>query len=106
MLIEPFSQYRRFLLPPAAMLIISLTDGVGFVAEQRFTRKSTKVEGLYFLREAELLGYLKLAIIQSRPHEKLSSTSNSTLTPWISTGQLVTGLRSKNDINDPDTQTN
>ncbi|KAI1483952.1 polyketide synthase dehydratase-domain-containing protein [Daldinia eschscholtzii] len=104
--LEAFTQYRRSLSLPATVLNVSPIDGVGFVAENPFARKNMKAQGLYFLHEAELLDFLELAIVQSQPHEKLSSTSNSTLTPWISTGQLVMGLHSEGDLNDPNTRTN
>lgn len=104
--LEAFTQYRRSLSLPATVLNISPIDGVGFVAENPFARKNMKAQGLYFLSEAELLDFFELAIIQSRPFEELSSTGNSTLTPWTSTGQLVMGLRSEGDLNDPNTRTN
>ncbi|KAF3063606.1 Lovastatin diketide synthase LovF [Daldinia childiae] len=104
--LEAFTQYRRSLSLPATVLNISPIDGVGFVAETPFARKNMKAQGLYFLREAELLDLFELAITQSYPFEGLSSTGNSTLTPWTSTGQLVMGLRSESDLNDPNTRTN
>ncbi|KAK6950125.1 hypothetical protein Daesc_008451 [Daldinia eschscholtzii] len=104
--LEAFTQYRRSLSLPATVLNVSPIDGVGFVAENPFARKNMKAQGLYFLHEAELLDFLELAVVQSQPHEKLSSTSNSTLTPWISTGQLVMGLHSEGDLNDPNTRAN
>ncbi|KAJ3541377.1 hypothetical protein NM208_g4643 [Fusarium decemcellulare] len=119
--LEAFTQYRRSLSLPASVLNVAPIEDVGFVAENAFAKKNIKGQGLYFLREVEVLHFLELAIRLS-PAES-TTTSHSTLTaveeadvdhfgklshkhPWTSTGQLIMGLRSEGDLNDPNTRTN
>ncbi|TID06330.1 Compactin diketide synthase mokB [Colletotrichum higginsianum] len=121
--LEAFTQYRRGLGLPASILNICPIDGVGFVAENQFARKNMKAQGLYFLREPELLDFLELAIklspasVRTRPprcpttaaaaHESREEKDESGWQkPWVSTGQVIMGLRSEEDLNDPNTRTN
>lgn len=106
--LEAFTQYRRSQSLPAAVLNICPIEDVGFVAENAFARKNMKAQGLYFLREAELLDFLQLAIVKSNPTPYMDSTSMGAAmtTPWTSTGQFIMGLHSEGDLNDPNTRTN
>ncbi|KAM6508198.1 hypothetical protein FALCPG4_018080 [Fusarium falciforme] len=119
--LEAFTQYRRSLSLPASILNICPIDGVGFVAENPFALKNMKAQGLYFLRELELLRFLELAIKlspaaghttshqPSMPLRAVDADHSGYLShqhPWSSTGQVVMGLRSEGDLNDSNTRTN
>ncbi|KAF9870424.1 hypothetical protein CkaCkLH20_12091 [Colletotrichum karsti] len=122
--LEAFTQYRRSLGLPASVLNICPIDGVGFVAENSFARKNMKAQGLYFLRETELLDFLELSIQLSPVSATASSRSTSEVasneavthfeipekllykSPWTSMSQMVMGLRSEGDLKNPNTRTN
>lgn len=102
--LEAFCQYRQSLSLPASVLNICPIDGVGFVAENSFAKKSMKAQGLYFLGAKELLDFLELSILVSKPWELIPPGSGKE--GWKNLGQIAMGLRSKGDLNDPNTRTN
>jgi NAD(P)-dependent dehydrogenase (short-subunit alcohol dehydrogenase family)/aryl carrier-like protein len=119
--LEAFTQYRRSLSLPASVLNICAIEDVGYVAENAFAKKNIKSQGLYSLREKELLDSFELAIRlspasttttpdpSSRLVEETEVEHHSKLTqhhPWSSKGQVVMGLRSESDLNDTNTRTN
>ncbi|KAJ4328105.1 hypothetical protein N0V84_001473 [Fusarium piperis] len=119
--LEAFTQYRRSLSLPASVLNICAIEDVGYVAENAFAKKNIKSQGLYSLREKELLDFFELAIrlspasttttpnSLSRPVEETEVGHHGKLTqhpPWSSKGQVVMGLRSESDLNDANTRTN
>ena len=111
--LEAFTQYRRSLSLPASVLNICPIEDAGFVAQNPFARKNLKAQGLYFLREAELLDFLELAIKLSPATAAQPATlangkgsGPTAIVPWASTAQLVMGLRSEEDLNDPNARTN
>lgn len=102
--LEAFCQWRRSLSLPASVLNICPIDGVGFVAENQLARKNMKAQGLYFLGESELLDFMELSILTSRP---IAVTRPEDLkTGWKNPGQIVMGLKSEEDLNDTNTRTN
>lgn len=102
--LEAFCQWRRSLSLPASVLNICPIDGVGFVAENQLARKNMKAQGLYFLGESELLDFMELSILTSRP---IAVTRPENLkTGWKNCGQIVMGLKSEEDLNDTNTRTN
>ncbi|RSL89606.1 hypothetical protein CEP51_001128 [Fusarium floridanum] len=118
--LEAFTQYRRSLSLPASVLNICAIEDVGYVAENAFAKKNIKSQGLYSLREKELLDFFELAIRLS-PVSPLTPTHSSSMAPgevevdhhgksthhpWSSKGQVVMGLRSESDLNDTNTRTN
>ncbi|WAO96249.1 Carrier domain-containing protein [Fusarium falciforme] len=118
--LEAFTQYRRSLSLPASVLNICAIEDVGYVAENAFAKKNIKSQGLYSLREKELLDFFELAIrlspastttpdSSSRLVEETEVDHHAKLTqhhPWSSKGQVVMGLRSESDLNDTNTRTN
>lgn len=123
--LEAFTQYRRSLSLPASVLNIAPIDDIGFVAENPFARSNMKAQGVYFLREPELLDFLELAIrlspatatttshlspVAISPTDSSNDVGHSGQLqhhrPWTSTAQLVMGLRSDDNLNDSNTKTN
>lgn len=121
--LEAFAQYRRSLSLPASVLNICAIEDVGYVAENAFAKKNIKSQGLYSLREKELLDFFELSIRLSpasttpRPGMPSSLVENQEAEighhgkstqhhPWSSKGQIVMGLRSEADLNDTNTRTN
>ncbi|KAJ5957961.1 Acyl transferase/acyl hydrolase/lysophospholipase [Penicillium vulpinum] len=102
--LEAFCQWRRSLFLPAAVLNICPINGVGFVAENKLARKNMKAQGLYFLGESELLDFMELSILTSRP--TAVTQSDDLKTGWKNPGQIVMGLKSEADLNDINTRTN
>ena len=66
-------------------------------------QKKLKAQGLYFLGERELLDYVELCILKSRPQEP--DTAQDANAPWTSSGHLIMGLASEVHLDDPSCQT-
>lgn len=108
--LESFTQHRRRLGLPASVLGVCPVDDIGFVAENPTVRKKLKSQGLYFLPERELLDYIELAILNSSPAPPAAASQSSTtdddpISPWMSTGHIIMGLRSVVHLEDPNCQT-
>lgn len=98
--LESFCQYRHTLGLPASVLSICPVDGVGFVAENPAVRKKLKSQGLYFLAERELLDYMELSILNSKPPTDEKTLADQSAS-WKSSGHLIMGLRSEVQLDDP-----
>jgi aryl carrier-like protein len=105
--LEAFCQYRLGLGLPTAVLGICPIKGVGFVAESAVAQRNTKAQGIYSLGESEYLGYVELSILAAM--SKSPSASVPSILPpvaWKNDGQIVMGLRSELDLEDPNNRTN
>jgi aryl carrier-like protein len=100
--LEAFCQFRHSLGLPASVLNISPVEGVGFVAENPHAKKNLKAQGIYTLREREFLDFLELSLIESTPAAG-ENTSPTAIPPrpWVNRSQLLMGLRSEQDLADP-----
>ena len=70
-----------------------------------------KAEGVYFLGESELLDFIELSILTSPPpsgsaNASLSEENAASERNWSNSSQIIMGLRSEGDLNDPETRTN
>jgi len=106
--LEAWCQWRRAQSLPASILNICPIDGVGFVAENQFARKNMKAQGLYFLGESEFLDFLELSMFASQPTAGVAAAVQAEQAGrgWRNPGQIVMGLKSEGDLNDPNTRTN
>ncbi|KAF2788729.1 putative polyketide synthase [Melanomma pulvis-pyrius CBS 109.77] len=90
--LEGFCQYRRSLGLAATALSIGAIEDIGFLAENTQAERNMRSRGQYFLSSAELLDFLELAILSSRP-ELSTDGSHIVARPWETTGHIITGLR-------------
>ncbi|OJI89152.1 hypothetical protein ASPTUDRAFT_134297 [Aspergillus tubingensis CBS 134.48] len=111
--LEAFCQYRHQQGLPASVLNICPIDGVGFVAENPIARRNMKAQGLYFLGEREFLDYVELGLLNSHttltPAGSGAPSSSPSISPpaaWKNPGQILMGLRSELDLDDPNNRTN
>ncbi|KAH3942932.1 hypothetical protein HBI24_080280 [Parastagonospora nodorum] len=100
--LEAFCQFRHSLELPASVLNISPVEGVGFVAENPQAKKNLKAQGIYTLREREFLDFLELNLIESVPSAD-GKTGPTAIPPkpWLNRSQVLMGLRSEQDLADP-----
>ncbi|KAI1770343.1 hypothetical protein F4818DRAFT_455735 [Hypoxylon cercidicola] len=104
--IEAFCRYRHSLGLPASVLNIGPIRDVGFVAENSHAMHNIKAQGLYLLGEREFLGFLELSLLDSHPAGLSAAAPNSIPpTPWYNSTQVVMGLRSEQDLDDPNNRT-
>ncbi|KAI1101771.1 hypothetical protein F4804DRAFT_334979 [Jackrogersella minutella] len=106
MFVEAFCRYRHSLGLPASVLNIGPVQDVGFVAENAHAMHNIKAQGLSLLSEREFLDFLELSLLDSYP---MDSTAVAPLTvpptPWYNSTQVIMGLRSDQDLDDPNTRT-
>ena len=102
--LESFCQYRHNLGLPASVLSICPIEGVGFVAENPAVQKKLKSQEIASLSESSFLKYMELSILSSQP-PKIKGSIVDPLTPWVSHGHLIMGLKSEVNLNDPHCQT-
>ncbi|KAI1374459.1 hypothetical protein F4677DRAFT_461487 [Hypoxylon crocopeplum] len=106
MFIEAFCRYRHSLGLPASVLNIGPVTDVGFVAENAHAMHNIKAQGLYMLGEREFLDFLELGLLDSFPTDSGSSAPCAIPpTPWCNSTQVVMGLRSEQDLDDPNNRT-
>ncbi|XXG95388.1 hypothetical protein Hte_001650 [Hypoxylon texense] len=104
--IEAFCRYRHSLGLPASVLNIGPIRDVGFVAENTHAMHNIKAQGLYLLGERDFLSFLELSLLDSRPAGLGTVTpSAAPPTPWYNSTQVVMGLRSEQDLDDPNNRT-
>ncbi|KAI1806276.1 hypothetical protein F4811DRAFT_550999 [Daldinia bambusicola] len=103
---EAFCRYRHSLGLPASVLNIAAIGDVGFVAENSHAMQNIKAQGICLLGEREFLDFLELSLMSNSP------TSQDTAgplavppTPWSSDAQMVMGIRSDQDLDDPNNRT-
>ena len=106
--LEAFCQYRLNMGLPTAVLGICPIKGVGFVAENAEARRNSKAQGIYSLSEAEYLEFVELSILAAQTNlaEALSAPSVVPPLAWKNKGQIVTGMRSELDLEDPNNRAN
>lgn len=106
--LEAFCQYRLDLGLPTSVLGICPIKGVGFVAESAVAQRNTKAQGIYSLGEKEYLEYVELSILAARTSLADSSSAPSVVPPvaWKNGGQIIMGMRSELDLEDPSNRTN
>lgn len=106
MFIEAFCRYRHSLGLPASVLNIGPVRDVGFVAENAHAMQNIKAQGLPLLSEREFLDFFELSLLDSHPTD---SAAAGPLTvppkPWYNSTQVIMGLRSEQDLDDPNTRT-
>ncbi|KAI1440085.1 polyketide synthase dehydratase-domain-containing protein [Annulohypoxylon stygium] len=106
MFIEAFCRYRHSLGLPASVLNIGPVRDVGFVAENAHAMQNIKAQGLSLLSEREFLDFFELSLLDSHPTD---SAAAGPLTvppkPWYDSTQVIMGLRSEQDLDDPNTRT-
>ncbi|XDG06082.1 hypothetical protein ABKA04_005697 [Annulohypoxylon sp. FPYF3050] len=106
MFIETFCRYRHSLGLPASVLNIGPVRDVGFVAENAHAMQNIKAQGLPLLSEREFLDFFELSLLDSHPTD---SAAAGPLTvppkPWYNSTQVIMGLRSEQDLDDPNTRT-
>lgn len=106
MFIESFCRYRHSLGLPASVLNIGPISDVGFVAENAHAMHNIKAQGLYLLTEREFLEFLELGLLDSYPtHPSGPMLSPVPPTPWYNSTQVIMGLRSEQDLDDPSSRT-
>ncbi|KAI0176547.1 hypothetical protein GGR52DRAFT_571510 [Hypoxylon sp. FL1284] len=104
--IESFCRYRHSLGLPASVLNIGPIRDVGFVAENSHAMHNIKTQGLYLLGEREFLGFLELGLLDSYPAGLEAAAPHAVPpTPWYNRAQVVMGLRSEQDLDDPNNRT-
>ena len=104
--LEAFCQYRQSQSLPASVLNICPIEGIGFVARNPQARKNLQAQGLYFLREKELLDCITSCIYKSHPPTQEVHRDSAPWSSWDSPGQLIMGLRSDLPLQDPNNRTN
>jgi hypothetical protein len=106
--LEAFCQYRLGLGLPTAVLGICPIKGVGFVAESAVAQRNTKAQGIYSLGEREYLEYVELSILAAKTKLSEVTLAPSVVPPvaWKNDGQIIMGLRSELDLEDPNNRTN
>lgn len=104
--VEAFCRYRHSLGLPASVLNIGPISDVGFVAENAHAMHNIKAQGLYLLGEREFLDFLELSLLDSYP-AGLGAAAPKAIppTPWCNSAQIVMGLRSEQDLDDPNNRT-
>ncbi|KAL7621887.1 hypothetical protein AAE478_007387 [Parahypoxylon ruwenzoriense] len=103
--IEAFCRYRHSLGLPASVLNIGPVADVGFVAENAHAMHNMKAQGVYLLNEREFLDFLELSLLGGRPADRADAPRAVPPTPWRNTAQVVMGLRSEQDLADPNNRT-
>ena len=99
---EAFCQFRHSLGLPASVLNISPVEGVGFVADNPRAKKNLKAQGIYTLREREFLDFLELSLNESTRYAGVGTRPTAIPpTPWMNRAQILMGLRSEQDLADP-----
>jgi aryl carrier-like protein len=106
--LEAFCQYRLSLGLPTSVLGICPIKGVGFVAESAVAQRNTKAQGIYSLGEKEYLEYVELSILaaKQKPDDSILAPSTNPPVAWKNDGQIIMGLRSELDLEDPNNRTN
>jgi len=102
--LEALCQYRLRQGLPASVLNISPIRGVGFVSEDAAAQRSMKLQGIPDLTEANYLDFLELCMHTSQ--EKQLTAGPTTTEKWANHAQMVMGLRSELDLEDPNNRTN
>ncbi|KAI1778844.1 KR domain-containing protein [Hypoxylon cercidicola] len=103
---ESFSQYRRSLGLPTSVLNICPIEDIGFVAENEQAALSVRAQGLLGVDESGFLECLELSMLQcqaSLPAQNMDDALS--LTPWTIPGQIVMGLHTDQDLDDPKCRT-
>ncbi|KAH9986727.1 polyketide synthase dehydratase-domain-containing protein [Xylariaceae sp. FL0662B] len=106
--IEAFCQYRHGLGLPASVLNIGPVSDVGFVAENAHAMHNIRAQGLYLLGEREFLDFFELSLLDGRPAPisgGAAAPSAVPPAPWCNASQVVMGLRSEQDLADPNNRT-
>jgi hypothetical protein len=104
--LEAFCQYRINLGLPTAVLGICPIKGVGFVAENAAAQRNTKAQGIYSLGEKEYLDYVEHSLLAATCQNSVLAPSASPPLAWKNEGQVIMGLRSELDLEDPNNHTN
>lgn len=100
--LEAFCQYRHSIGLPASVLNISAISHVGFVAENAEAERSIRKAGLVLLGEREFLDFLELSLLDGHPPKHHPSVA---IASWSNPAQVVMGLRSEGDLDDPNDRT-
>ncbi|KAI1458682.1 hypothetical protein F4805DRAFT_456394 [Annulohypoxylon moriforme] len=104
--IEAFCRYRHSLGLPASVLNIGPIRDVGFVAENAHAMQNIRAQGLPLLSEREFLDFFELSLLDGH---STGPTATGPLTvpprPWYNSTQVIMGLRSDQDLDDPNTRT-
>lgn len=94
--LESFCQHRHNLGLAASVLSICPIEDVGFVADNPDVRRKLKLQGFFFVEERDLLEFVELAVLNSRP-----PASSGSRAWWESSGHLIMGLHSPTHLDDP-----
>ncbi|KAI2617780.1 hypothetical protein GGR54DRAFT_640866 [Hypoxylon sp. NC1633] len=106
MFIEAFCRYRHSLGLPASVLNIGPVNDVGFVAENAHAMHNIKAQGLYLLGEREFLDFFELGLLDSYPAVSSAAAPSAVPpAPWYNSAQVMMGLRSEQDLDDPNNRT-
>ncbi|RYO74154.1 hypothetical protein DL762_010548 [Monosporascus cannonballus] len=104
--LEAFCQYRHTLGLPASVLNICPINGVGYVAENAHAQRTVKAQGIYTLGEREFLDFLDLNLLDVHPAVVEGAPRASPPASWCNTTQVLMGLRSEQQLDDPNNRTN
>ena len=104
--LEAFCQYRHGLGLPASVLNICAIDDVGFVANDPAARKTLNARRHYFLQEQDFLDFFQLSLLNSQPPATIADRRScgrlhTVVSSWKNTGQIIMGLRSALNPEDP-----
>ncbi|RYP84204.1 hypothetical protein DL770_005246 [Monosporascus sp. CRB-9-2] len=104
--LEAFCQYRHTLGLPASVLNICPINGVGYVAENAHAQRTVKAQGIYTLDEREFLDFLDLNLQEVHSAVVDGAPRASPPAYWCNTTQVLMGLRSERQLDDPNNRTN
>ncbi|KAI8956900.1 hypothetical protein F5Y11DRAFT_125320 [Daldinia sp. FL1419] len=103
---EAFCRYRHSLGLPASVLNITAIGDIGFVAENSHAMQNIKAQGICLLGEREFLDFLELSLMNNSPTSQNATGPLAVPpTPWSSDAQMVMGVRSDQDLDDPNNRT-
>ncbi|RYP79109.1 hypothetical protein DL771_000087 [Monosporascus sp. 5C6A] len=104
--LEAFCQYRHTLGLPASVLNICPINGVGYVAENAHAQRTVKAQGIYTLGEREFLDFLDLNLQDVHSAVVEGAPRASPPVCWCNTAQVLMGMRSEQQLDDPNNRTN
>ncbi|KAK6956533.1 hypothetical protein Daesc_001811 [Daldinia eschscholtzii] len=104
--LEAFCRYRHSLGLPASVLNIAAIGDIGFVAENSHAMQNMKAQGICLLGEREFLDFLELSLMNNSPVSRdVAGPLTVPPTPWSSEAQTIMGIRSDQDLDDPNNRT-
>lgn len=101
---EAFCRYRLSLGLPASVINICPINDVGFVAENEHATKSLEAQGLRGANEREFLECLELSLLQCKTPPPYPEANGVTDGPWSNPFQLVMGLHTDQNLDDPNSR--